>query len=211
MAQPKRRRHRFGAATACVALIATMVAAGSGAASAQTIYTGCLTDGQLTGVQVGNSPMTVAAMTVAAPAPPACGGGPAVSWYRDGQPGRAGAKGVKGERGKKGQVGADGKQGKTGPQGADGAEGDPSSVRTYTVVAGGSIAGDRLVALADCDAGDAVLGGGFETDGVILTSIGDGAETLTGWRAEADAASASSLTARVVCSDLDPLHGDPAP
>jgi hypothetical protein len=199
MAQPKLITHRPWAAVACAALIVTMAVAGSGATVAQTIYTGCLTDSQLSSVRVGSSPMA------------GCDGGQAVSWYRDGRPGKAGVTGVKGERGKKGRTGPDGQQGKTGAQGPAGTDGDPSSVRTYTVEAIGSIAGDRLVALADCDAGDAVLGGGFETDGVILTSIGDGAETLTGWRAEADAGSATSLSANVICSDRAPLHPEPAP
>lgn len=199
MAQPRHRMHRFGAATACAALIATMVAAGAGPASAQTIYTGCLVDSQLTSVRVGNSPMA------------GCGGYQVVSWYRDGRPGRVGGKGVKGERGKKGETGRDGQQGQTGPQGPAGADGDPGSVRTYTVQAAGSIDGARFVALAACDPGDTVLGGGFETDGVILASIGDGSDTLTGWRAEADAASASSLTVSVVCSDRAPLHRDETP
>jgi hypothetical protein len=48
--------------------------------------------------------------------------------------------------------------------------------------------GGLLVAEAACDQGDVVTGGGFDTTGTILASIGSGGEPPTAWRAWLDQA-----------------------
>ena len=51
-----------------------------------------------------------------------------------------------------------------------------------------------------------MLGGGFETDGVVTSSLAVGEPTLQGWRVVARPGSSMGLVVDVVCSDVPPLH-----
>src|SRR4029079_11009844 len=95
------------------------------------------------------------------------------------------------------------------PPGPDGA---PGTVSAYSVSGSASLdaAGD-LVAEARCDPGDAVLGGGFETDSLIRSSVAFGEPTLEGWRAVALPDAATRLTVDVICSDAAPRHRTTTP
>jgi hypothetical protein len=63
-----------------------------------------------------------------------------------------------------------------------------------------------LQAEARCDVGDVVLGGGFETDGVVRSSLAFGEPRLEGWRVVARPDGGTRLVVNVVCSDVEPLH-----
>jgi hypothetical protein len=67
-----------------------------------------------------------------------------------------------------------------------------------------------LVAEVRCDAGDAVLGGGFETDAMVRSSMAFGDPRLEGWRVVARPDDGSRLVVNVVCSDVGPLHEGPS-
>jgi hypothetical protein len=195
------RRRPLGAllvaliAAALVGAIATWPAA-----SQSSLLTGCDNDGLLTGVQGGSSPINQS-----------CFNSPSVSWLRNGVPGPAGPRGDRGERGRRGQVGRDGRAGEDGVAGAPGPNGAPGSVSAYDVSSSSTrdATGD-LVAEARCDPGDAVLGGGFETDGVVRSSLAFGEPTLEGWRVVARPGATATLTVTVVCSDAAPRHEDAA-
>ena len=61
---------------------------------------------------------------------------------------------------------------------------------------------------ASCDKGDLATGGGFETDGLILASLGEGSPSPTGWHASALASAdgMSELEVHVLCADLGAKH-----
>lgn len=166
------------------------------AASQSSLLTGCDNDGLLTGVQGGSDPIDQS-----------CFNSPSVSWLRNGVPGPAGTKGDRGERGRRGQIGRDGRAGEDGTAGAPGPAGAPGSVTAYDVSGGATqdAAGD-LVAEARCDPGDSVLSGGFETDGVVRSSLAFGERRLEGWRVVAVPGATATLTVTVVCSDAAPRH-----
>jgi hypothetical protein len=171
------------------------------AASQSSLLTGCDNDGLLTGVQGGGSPISQS-----------CFNSPSVSWLRNGVPGPNGTRGERGERGRRGQVGPDGRAGEDGAMGAPGQDGAPGSVSAYDVSGSASLdAAGNLVAEARCDLGDAVLGGGFETDGVVRSSLALGEPTLEGWRVVALPDATSTLTVSVVCSDAAPRREDATP
>jgi hypothetical protein len=62
--------------------------------------------------------------------------------------------------------------------------------------------GQLLVVDAQCRAGDVATGGGFDTTGTILQSMGEPLLAPRGWRAVAVAAEeeTSTLTAMAVCT-----------
>ena len=106
-----------------------------------------------------------------------------------------------------GQRGAPGPRGIQGPPGEPG---EPGSLITYSVTSTVSQGtGGLLVAEATCDLGDVVTGGGFDTTGTILVSIGSGGEPphLHGvrWLDQGSDAPAV-LTTFAVCADSIPLH-----
>jgi hypothetical protein len=170
------------------------------------MLTGCsFSGGVLTGVQSGGSPMPQVCIFVEGPAPIA------VSWFRNALPGPTGPRGERGERGRRGEVGRDGPAGEEGPPGAPGLPGRQGTVGAYTVSAEGAIDADgSLVAEARCDEDDVVLGGGFESDGLVRSSMAFGEPRLLGWRAVASPAAGGRLSVSVVCSDLEPLHVEEA-
>jgi hypothetical protein len=59
-----------------------------------------------------------------------------------------------------------------------------------------------------CDAGDVATGGGFITNGVILSSLIGGADARDGWRSEAldPESNASGVKTSVICVDNPPLR-----
>ena len=104
---------------------------------------------------------------------------------------------------KSGQLPA-GPRGPQGPQGAQGPQGPPGQARvpTLTVRTGAETSGD---ASADCNTGEAALGGGAtSSDGYIYdTSPNVGSGTPTGWVASAAHPaddSAAQVQAWVVCA-----------
>lgn len=158
-------------------------------------YAACLSVyDELYNVAIGNSPAG------------SCANGKAViRWNQRGAKGAKGAKGQRGPRGRKGNDGATGPRGETGPRGAPGAD---LKLRTYTATAETSgSAGQLMQALADCDPGDLATGGGFETDGLILASLGVGTPSPAGWQAVAQANDeATTLSSYVICADLPPTR-----
>jgi hypothetical protein len=182
-------------ATLILATVGPWPVAGQGG-----MITGCSNDGLLTGVRAGTTPIQFS-----------CFASPTVTWFRNGIQGLPGPRGPRGERGRRGPAGRDGADGAPGPQGLAGAPGARGTVIAYTVTSEGSLADDgSLTGVAFCDDEDVVLGGGFETDGVVRASLAFGEPRLEGWRAVV-LPGASALTVDVVCSDLEPLHeGDPS-
>lgn len=131
-----------------------------------------------------------------------CGGRPGFVWNLQGGRGPRGAQGPRGPRGERGGRGEPGEPGEQGPQGASGAAG-PSAGTTYAVtVSTQGAAGRLLVADAMCREGDLATGGGFETSGTILQSMGLPVLTPRGWRAVALAGIdvTSELTVQVICT-----------
>lgn len=209
-ASPTDRSHgpavAVGAVVAIVALAALLVAMlGPGPAAGQgSIYTGCINSDQynrmLTGVQPGSAPDINS-----------CEGWPTVSWSRSGSVGPAGPRGRQGDRGREGPRGRAGQDGEDGVQGPPGVDGAPGTVQAYTVSSAGALeVSGSLVAEARCDDGDAVLGGGFESDAVMRSSLAFGEPRLEGWRAIARPDSGTTLVVSVVCSDLGPRHAEPS-
>ena len=126
-----------------------------------------------------------------------------------GPQGPVGRQGEQGPRGEMGAVGQRGEQGPHGVQGPPGEPGEPGSLVTYSVTATVSEgSGGLLAAEASCDQGDVVTGGGFDTTGTILVSIGSGGEPPTGWRAVAKPGpdEPARLTAFAICADSLPTH-----
>ena len=81
---------------------------------------------------------------------------------------------------------------------------------TYVVSASTTGSEGRLMTVsAACDEGDLATGGGFETDGLILASLGQGSPSPTGWQAIALASDegTSGLQVQVICADLGARHG----
>jgi hypothetical protein len=142
--------------------------------------------------------------------PPSCPQVSVIKWNERGARGPAGAKGEKGQRGKKGRAGEDGKVGPKGDTGPRGAQGPALELVTYSVSASTSGEAGRLMTVsASCDEGDLATGGGFDTDGTILASVGVGGSSPTGWQAIALAGEeASEVTVQAICADLDAAQGD---
>jgi hypothetical protein len=183
---------RTAAAAAALALAAASLTA-IGASAAGNTYSGCLAQGSLYNVAIGNSPYA------------SCSGAALIRWNQQGAKGATGPKGAKGKRGPKGDPGEQGPRGEAGSRGLPGAD---LRLRTYTVASETLGSGGQLLqTAADCDAGDLATGGGFDTDGLILASLGIGEPSPTGWQAIAQANEESTtLVASVVCADLPPLR-----
>lgn len=168
---------------------------GTSAASAANSYAACLSVyDELYNVAIGNSPTG------------SCANGKAL--IRWNQRGARGAKGAKGQRGRRGPKGDRGQRGPRGEQGPSGNSGADVRLSTYTVMAETAGSGGQLLQVtADCDSGDLATGGGFETDGLILASLGVGTPSPTGWQAIAEANDgATTLSSYVICADLPPLR-----
>jgi hypothetical protein len=136
---------------------------------------------------------------------------PIVSWYRNAVVGPTGPQGPRGERGRRGEAGREGPAGPAGPGGLPGDPGPQGSVTVYTVVSDDAVAAEdqSLVAEARCDTGDAVLGGGFDTAGIVRSSLAFGEPELVGWRVVARLVGEAILVVNVVCADAEPLHEEP--
>jgi hypothetical protein len=132
----------------------------------------------------------------------ACDGGRSFAWNLPGQRGSRGPAGARGQRGERGDRGEAGVDGERGPRGADGKPG-PSGTRTYAVTASTEGADGRLLVVdAQCRDGDVATGGGFETNGTILQSMGEPVLDPRGWRAVAVAGidDTTELTVQVICT-----------
>jgi hypothetical protein len=175
-----------------LSMAATSLAA-TGAGAQGDIYTGCLSQGSLYNVAIGNEPYSV------------CDGGAIIRWNQQGPSGATGRRGQRGQRGPRGEAGPPGQPGEQGPAGPAGAA---LELQTYAALAATSGSGGALLqVMAACDEGDLATGGGFETDGLILASLGIGEPSPTGWQAMAQANDeATSLSASVICADLPPLR-----
>lgn len=185
---------RMVAMAAALALVAASLLSTTAVAVGRT-YTGCLSGfGSLSQVAIGTLPSGGA-----------CDGTVRVSWNEQGGKGATGAKGARGKRGPQGKSGEAGTPGQAGPKGAPGAD---LELQTYSVTESVSGAEERLLqVVAICDAGDLATGGGFETDGIILASIGIGTDDPSGWQAIGQAnPEDTALSAYVICADLKPLH-----
>jgi hypothetical protein len=146
-----------------------------------------------------------------------CPDGSRFAWNLPGPRGAQGARGPRGERGERGERGAAGPAGAQGLPGTDGAPG-PLGASTYAVSATTSGADGRLLVVdAWCREGDVATGGGFETSGTILQSMGEPVLAPRGWRAVALAGLdvTSELTVQAICtpataagSATDPGSGD---
>ena len=126
-----------------------------------------------------------------------------------GPQGPAGPKGDRGPEGDRGFSGPQGEPGPRGPQGPKGNPGEPGTLQTYAVTQTETgPGGGLLVAEAMCDAGDVVTGGGFDTDRVILASVGNGGDPPTGWRTVARSGPDEpiTLTAYAICADSPPMR-----
>ena len=192
----RRARSRVLAVTTVFTLLAMTQPSLTVTAAGQT-YSGCINQyGQLQQVALGGSPLYGA-----------CKEGTQVTWNQRGVRGATGAQGPRGKRGQQGKTGSDGERGPAGPAGAD------LKLRTYSVTEHTTGAGERLLqATATCDADDVATGGGFETDGLILASIGVGGASATGWLAVAQAnPEETALAAFVICADLGKRHQEPTP
>ena len=104
---------------------------------------------------------------------------------------------------KSGQLPA-GPRGPQGVQGPQGAQGPPGPARVPTVTVRSSGAEEPDTATADCNAGEAALGGGgTSSDGLIWdTGPKEATGTPTGWTAQAvqgDGTSSAMVQAWVVC------------
>ncbi len=188
------RSWRAAALAAVAALVATTLLSSAASAAGPT-YTGCIDQyGYLRDVRIGLSPIGGV-----------CQGATQIRWNQQGAKGAPGAKGPRGKRGPKGKPGEQGQTGPAGPKGADGAD---VELRTYSLTETTSGADERLLQVAAmCDRGDLATGGGFETDGVILASLGVGGDAPTGWQAVAQAnPETTELSAFVVCADLGARH-----
>jgi hypothetical protein len=131
-----------------------------------------------------------------------CGGRARFVWNLTGPRGGAGSQGPRGERGERGERGDPGTDGQRGPRGAAGAAG-PRATSTYAVTATTEGSGGQLLVVdAQCRAGDVATGGGFETTGTMLQSMGEPLLAPRGWRAVAMAAvdETSTLTAMAICT-----------
>lgn len=199
--QPTARVARMHAPLIALVVIAALLVVGLPATAVLgQEYAGCLDrQGNLYAVRGGATPLT------------ACGeGDELVGWNRRGEPG---ARGPAGPRGPRGRAGPDGPRGPRGDEGPPGPPGADLELATYALSAsteGGD--GRLLVADVACDVGDVATGGGFETDGRILASLGIGGDRPTGWRAVAEAVlDPTVLTAYVICADLDPPREPDAP
>jgi hypothetical protein len=81
-------------------------------------------------------------------------------------------------------------------------------LRTYAVIRPAPIeVGARFAAEAGCDAGDVATGGGFITNGVILSSLPGADEDA--WRSEAldSEEGTSGVKTSVICVDNPPFRG----
>lgn len=191
---------RWGAKPLVVAMTlalatSTLVVAWPVAAAGQ-VYSGCIGQGNLFGVVVGTGA--------------GCDGLTKIVWNQRGERGavgKAGERGRRGPRGRPGEAGADGPKGDPGPAGP---QGPTLDLVTYARSASTSGADGRLMTVtATCDEGDLATGGGFETDGTIIASLGQGSPSPTAWQAMALASSegSSDLSVSVICADLGEPHG----
>jgi hypothetical protein len=183
-------------AFAIAVVVATIIATTPAALSAGKTYSACLDGGLIFGVQVGSGA--------------SCEGYTKITWNQQGARGPTGPQGEQGKRGPKGKPGDDGETGPKGETGPQGPPGPTIEFTTYAVAASTTGSDGRLMTVtASCDEGDLATGGGFETDGIILASIGRGSPSPTGWQAIALASAdePSELTASVICADLDPVRG----
>ena len=102
----------------------------------------------------------------------------------------------------RGPQGAQGIQGPAGPAGPQGPKGDPGPVSTPTITVRSSSV-ETTDAFADCEPGEAALGGGgTSTDGFLYDSSPDVATgTPTGWVASAEQSDGSpaNVQAWVIC------------
>jgi hypothetical protein len=131
-----------------------------------------------------------------------CGGRARFVWNLIGQRGAKGLRGPRGERGERGERGDPGADGDRGPRGAAGGDG-PQATSTYAVTATTEGTGGQLLVVdAQCRAGDVATGGGFETTGAMLQSMGEPLLAPRGWRAVAMAATdeTSTLTVMTICT-----------
>jgi hypothetical protein len=140
--------------------------------------------------------------------PPNCGAvSPSVpiQWQVRGPRGSRGPTGPQGRRGPRGEAGSPGGPGEAGARGEPGVDG---VLRTYAVIQPAPVeTGTYRAAQALCDAGDVATGGGFVTNGAILSSIVDGEGDQQGWSSTAfDEASSSGVKTSVVCIDNPPFR-----
>lgn len=131
-----------------------------------------------------------------------CGSRQAFVWNL---PGPRGARGARGPRGQRGQRGPRGEQGEPGAPGLRGAAGVPGPrvMRSYAVSASTEGSDGRLLVVdARCRDGDVATGGGFETSGTILQSMGEPLLAPRGWRAVALSTpdGSSELTVQAICT-----------
>jgi hypothetical protein len=142
-------------------------------------------------------------------APRPCGqwsNGNPIQWRIRGSRGSRGPAGERGRRGARGEAGEAGEPGPVGPVGAPGTDG---VLRTYAVIRPAPIeVGVRFAAEAGCDAGDIATGGGFITNGVILSSL-PGGDDQRAWRSVAldSEEGTSGVKTSVICVDNPPFRG----
>jgi hypothetical protein len=153
-----------------------------------TIYAGCIDpEGMLVSVAEGEEPVAE------------CPEGSAVArWNAQGP---AGPQGVEGPQGEPGAQGEDGPQGEAGP---------PGSARTYFASSQASAA-FTVSAVARCDEGDRVSGGGFvQAAGPpswVVASYPSGGRAWTVTLAVLDGSlTPLEIQAYAVCSDLEPFR-----
>ena len=144
---------------------------------------------------------------------PRIGGGPGcpfddlspIQWQTRGD---RGPRGPSGERGRRGPRGETGEAGEPGEAGAAGAPGTPGVLSTYAVIRPAPIeGGTRFASQALCDPGDVATGGGFITNGIILSSQ-PGGEDEQVWHSEAldNEEGSSGVKTSVICVDNPPLR-----
>lgn len=112
MSQPTRSRGRVAAYTGVLATAALIGGSFAYASQPTTTYTGCLVNGNIQNVAVGDSPRS------------SCGNpGMQISWNAQGVKGDQGPQGEQGEQGPQGEQGEQGPQGEQGAPGVTGATG----------------------------------------------------------------------------------------
>lgn len=184
--------------TASALLLAVLLAAPSGVTQGQgarTPVAACVTR-----IQQGNDLFDV--FTNVRPGQTSLGCARALVWNLPGPRGPRGSEGPRGRRGERGPRGQAGEPGQPGPRGSSGVSG-PSGAQTYAVTATSQgSAGQLIVVDARCRSGDVATGGGFDTTGTILQSMGEPILAPRGWRAVAlaDADGLSEVTAMAICT-----------
>jgi hypothetical protein len=188
------RRTVLAGALSAVLTLALLAVAALPAAAQNTgqVFVGC-------GFSVGD--FRILAVTVGQPNF-SCEGYPRYTWNRQGSRGVKGVKGPRGNEGKQGKRGARGTSGSQGTTGVGGASGPRAHVTYPSSATTSGSAGRLLVAEASCRPGDLATGGGFATEGTIISSMSIGGDSPTGWRALAlsDEEAETSLTVMAVCT-----------